>query len=129
MSEGDLAVDAGLSLSELREAWRCRWGEPPRLRSRDLMARAYAYRLQAVRGEDLSAARRRQLAELAERFQADRKYTPSPARQLKPGSALSREWGGVRHEVAVTADGFEYAGEAFRSLSKIAERITGYFAR
>jgi hypothetical protein len=89
------------------------------------MARAFAYQLQAGRGEDLLAVRCRQLNELADRFQADRRYTPIPAQALKPGSALIREWSGVRHEVAVTEAGFEYAGATFRSLSKVAERITG----
>lgn len=125
MSGESLRAIEGLTLPELRAAWHSRWGEPPKFRSRDLMARAFAYQLQAGRGEDLLAVRRRQLNELADRFQADRRYTPIPAQTLKPGSALIREWSGLRHEVAVTETGFEYAGETFRSLSKIAERITG----
>ena len=31
----------------------------------------------------------------------------------------------LRHEVAVTADGFSYQGGAFRSLSQVAGHITG----
>ncbi len=42
-----------------------------------------------------------------------------------PGSSLIREWHGTRHEVAVVDDGFLYQGERFRSLSKVAQRITG----
>jgi hypothetical protein len=38
---------------------------------------------------------------------------------------LIREWQGVRHEVAVTAEGFTYLGEPYRSLSQVAHRITG----
>ena len=44
---------------------------------------------------------------------------------LKPGSSLIREWGGQRHEVAVTHDGFAYQGEAYASLSQVAGKITG----
>ena len=125
MSGDEFKTIERLTLPELRAAWQSRWGEPPQFRSRDLIARAFAYKVQANRGEDLLAVRRRQLNELADRFQADRRYTPIPAQSLKPGSALIREWNGVRHEVAVTEAGFEYAGETFRSLSKVAERITG----
>jgi hypothetical protein len=38
---------------------------------------------------------------------------------------LVREWRGRAHTVVVTEDGFEYAGKAFPSLTKIAHAITG----
>ena len=44
---------------------------------------------------------------------------------LKPGSSLVREWGGARHEVAVTEEGFSYQGRVFGSLSQVAGHITG----
>jgi hypothetical protein len=125
MSVVDLTAVASLTLPGLREAWKRRWGEAPKFRSRDLMSRAMAYRLQVEASAPLPAARRRQLAELAMRFQNDRRFTPAPVLQLKPGSAIVREWGGVRHEVVATDTGFAYAGEAFSSLSKVARRITG----
>jgi hypothetical protein len=114
-----------LSLSELRRAWPADWGPAPSFRSRDLLHRAFAYRLQTQSGGQLTAARRRQLAELADRFHGDRRFTPVAGVQFKPGSALIREWRGVRHEVVVTDTGFTYAGETFTSLSKIARHITG----
>ena len=36
-----------------------------------------------------------------------------------------REWKGKVHEVLTTANGFEYGGETYKSLSPIACRITG----
>lgn len=114
-----------LNLEELRAEWQRRWGEPPKFRSRDLMARAMAYRIQAEVSGDLAAPLRRRVAALAERFAADRTYSPVPSPELKPGTAVIREWRGVRHEVAVTAEGYVYQGETYRSLSKIAGRITG----
>lgn len=116
---------ARLELTALRAAWREKWGEPPCFRSRDLMARAMAYRLQAEAFGDLAAPLGRRLREYAEKFAADRRFTPTPGLNLKPGCSLVREWGGARHEVAVTADGFTYLGETFRSLSQVAQRITG----
>ena len=43
----------------------------------------------------------------------------------KIGTSLAREWRGRSHVVLVREDGFEYEGQPYRSLSVIAERITG----
>jgi len=114
-----------LELPALRAAWQARWGEVPRYRSRDMLARAMAYRIQAEGFGDLPGPPRRKAAEYAVQFRADRKFTPAPALALKPGSSLIREWRGARHEVAVTADGFAYLGKPYRSLSQVAFAITG----
>ena len=116
---------AALPLPALRAAWRARWGEVPQYRSRDLFARAMAYKLQAEAFGGLPAAVRRRVADYAGKFAADRTFTPTPGPVLKPGSSLIREWKGVRHEVAVTADGFEHLGQRYRSLSQVAFVITG----
>jgi DUF2924 family protein len=41
------------------------------------------------------------------------------------GATLVRQWRGRGHTVLVREDGFEYEGQHYRSLSVIAERITG----
>ncbi|MBL4557784.1 MAG: DUF2924 domain-containing protein [Rhodobacteraceae bacterium] len=41
------------------------------------------------------------------------------------GTRLLREWQGVEQIVTVTADGFEWQGRPYRSLSAIARAITG----
>jgi site-specific DNA recombinase len=41
------------------------------------------------------------------------------------GTRLIREWQGVEHVVTVTADGFEWQGRPYKSLSAIARAITG----
>ena len=48
-----------------------------------------------------------------------------PGSALKPGIRLVREWGGHMHTVIVREDGFDYDGEHYASLTKIATRITG----
>jgi hypothetical protein len=116
---------AELPLPALRAEWARRWGEPPSFRSRDLLARAMAHRLQVEAHGDVPAPLRRRMAEHAERFAADRAYSPEVGVVLKPGSSLIREWGGVRHEVAVTQTGFSYQGLTFKSLSRVAGHITG----
>lgn len=42
-----------------------------------------------------------------------------------PGTVLRREFKGVEHLVTVLADGFEYEGKPYRSLSAVATAITG----
>jgi hypothetical protein len=51
--------------------------------------------------------------------------TVVPAIRLKPGTKLVREWHGQVHTVDVLEDGFIYQGERYRSLTRIARRITG----
>jgi hypothetical protein len=48
-----------------------------------------------------------------------------PRRQLKPGTVLVRDYRGQRHTVTVAADGFEWQGMTYASLSAIARAITG----
>jgi hypothetical protein len=114
-----------LDLEALRTEWRRRWGAPPKLRSRELMAYAATYRLQADAVGDLPAATRRKLVELGRRFAEDRAYRPVAGPNLTPGCSLIREWGGARHEVKVVEDGFSYLGQRFSSLSAVAQHITG----
>ena len=44
---------------------------------------------------------------------------------IKAGTPLLRTWRGRTHTVLVQKDGFEYEGQRYRSLTVIAERITG----
>lgn len=55
---------------------------------------------------------------------------PQPTEPRDPrippiGTVVSRVFDGTRHEVTVCAEGFEYAGERYKTLSAIALRITG----
>ena len=43
-----------------------------------------------------------------------------------PGSTLTRVYKGKEHRLKVLADGFEYEGETYRSLTAAAKRATGY---
>src|SRR6202043_314470 len=49
----------------------------------------------------------------------------NPGGMLKTGATLVRQWRGHTHTVLVHEDGFEYEGTGYRSLTVIAERITG----
>ena len=48
-----------------------------------------------------------------------------PPIALRAGTRLVREWRGVTHTVLVQAQGFEWNGRCYRSLTIIAQKITG----
>ncbi len=114
-----------LDLEGLRREWRRHYHrEPPRL-SRDLFVLGLGYRLQELAQGGLSKATRRKLQTMAKALGTTGRVGPTPGLSLKPGARLVREWGGRTHTVTVTEDGFEYAGENYSSLTKIARKITG----
>ena len=113
------------SLDELRCEWRRLYrSEPPRI-SRDLLIRGVGYRRQEIQQGGLGKSTRRKLKTLAKMFRTEGQVAPDPGLSLKPGARLVREWHGRTHTVTVTEDGFEYGGTTYRSLTKIAKKITG----
>jgi hypothetical protein len=73
----------------------------------------------------LSKAIQRKLAVLSKELRLKGGVVVTPDLSLRPGARLVREWRGRTHPVIVTENGFEYAGEVFPSLTKIAHAITG----
>ena len=123
--EGEIAGLVDRSTQELRRAWRKlhRTGPPLGL-SRDLIIRGLADKLQQRAHGGPSRALRRRLQTLAGEFEKGaRSFDPGIV--LKTGATLVRQWRGHTHTVLVREDGFEYEGQRYRSLTVIAERITG----
>ena len=123
--EPEIAGLVDRSTQDLRVAWRqlYRAGPPPGL-SRDLIIRALAHELQEQIEGSASPALRRRLQSLAGQFEK-RAASFDPGMGLKAGTTLVRQWRGRTHAVLVREDGFEYDGQCYRSLTVIAERITG----
>src|SRR6201981_466915 len=113
------------STQDLRVAWHelHRTG-PPQGLSRDLLIRALAHRLQEQTCGGTSRAQRRRLQRLAREFEKGSESS-DPGIVLRTGTTLVRQWRGHAHTVLVREDGFEYEGQHYRSLTVIAERITG----
>jgi hypothetical protein len=113
------------STHELRLAWRQlhRTGPPLGL-SRDLLTRALANQLQERTGGEASRVLRRRLQTLTGALEKGN-ASFDPGIVLKTGTTLVRQWRGHAHTVLIREDGFEYEGERYRSLTVIAERITG----
>ena len=122
--EAEIAGLLDRSTQELRLAW-CEFHRagPPLGLSRDLMIRALAYELQQRAHGGASAALRRRLQSLA--GASAKGALADPGILLKAGTTLVRQWRGRTHTVLVHKDGFEHDGQRYRSLTIIAERITG----
>lgn len=50
---------------------------------------------------------------------------PKANETILPGTSLVRIWNDQRYEVTVQAEGYEFDGRTFRSLSAVAREITG----
>ena len=115
------------STPNLKTQWRELFGsEPPPFNRRYLESRL-AYRIQELAYGGLKPETIRRLERLGEELDGgDRKKSRIRA-DLMPIAVtrLIREWQDVEHVVTVTADGFEWQGRPYKSLSAIARAITG----
>ena len=127
-----------LKTKALQARYRELFGEESRSSNRAHLFRRIAWRLQAKAEGDLSERARQRALELADdqhlRLRAPRSFwrsletRPESARdpRLPPaGTVLKRAYGERTIEVTVLATGFEYQGKQYRSLSLIAQRVTG----
>lgn len=106
---------------ELRREWRRLHGmQPPKSLSRDLLLRGITYKIQERAFGGLSKSVIRKLSEAPSNVV--RQTTPV---RVKVGTRLVREWNGQTHTVLVHADGVEWRGKLYRSLSVVARKITG----
>ncbi|MBO8431127.1 DUF2924 domain-containing protein [Spirochaetes bacterium] len=52
-------------------------------------------------------------------------FTPSTPFEIKNGTKLIREFKGIKYEVTKLDSGYEFSGKIYKSLSSIANEITG----
>ena len=121
-----------LDLDFLRKRWRSLMGRPaPNHLSRGLLIRILAYRHQVNELGDLDRSSlnvlRQASGETVDAGSAElqSRQTGASAIILKPGTLLTREYGGVIHQVMVMEAGYSWNGTPFRSLSEVALSITG----
>ena len=130
MTDGVLQRVAALKTTptpQLKQQWRDLFGkEPPPFNRRYLESRL-AYRLQELHFGGLKPETLRRLLELGEQLDGGRVDVRKRRVDDRPitGTRLIREWQGIEHIVTVLADGFDYQGRPFKSLSAVARAITG----
>jgi hypothetical protein len=145
----ELAAMEKMAAKALRTKYEDLFGEPSRSGNRQWLLRRCAWRLQSqVEGtlSDRAFQRAKALArdadirlippdelpalpsaEPPDHRQPARKYikTHHDPRLPMPGANLCRVYKGQEHKVHVTANGFEYDGKRYHSLSAVAHAITG----
>ena len=140
----ELARMQKMTVPELRERYAQVFGESTRAGNKVWLVKRIAWRLQSQAEGDLSERARKRAAELANdadlRMNPPRQRTPAadatertitvpskitPNKEMLPGTVLQRDYKGQPVRVTVLAEGFEYAGEQYRSLTAIAKVVTG----
>jgi hypothetical protein len=141
----ELAALNRMSVDALRARYAEVFGEPTNGRHKQWLVKRIIWRLQSLAEGDITERARRRAAELANDADIRRKAPTSPPaapdaatrtrtcrlptnsdrRVPIPGSVITRAYKGETLEVKVLADGFEYEGETYKSLSAVAKRITG----
>jgi DUF2924 family protein len=112
---------------ELKTQWRELFEtEPPAFNRRYLESRL-AYRIQELAYGGLKPETIKRLEILGEQLDGGNITLRRIRADLKPiaGTRLIREWQGIEQTVTVLADGYEWQGRPYRSLSAVARAITG----
>jgi hypothetical protein len=117
-----------LPTPDLKQQWRDLFAnEPPPFNRRYLESRI-AYRIQELAYGGLKPETIRRLERLGEELDGGNHSKRSLRLDRDhpiTGTRLLREWQGVEQIVTVTANGFEWQGRPYKSLSAIARAITG----
>lgn len=133
-----------MTVNQLAERFEELFGEQCQSRHKRYLIRRIAWRLQADAEGGLTERARQRAEELANDAEIrvtpprekKRKSDATPPATIKmdagrdtrlppPGNWIERDYKGRTIRVLVVADGFEYEGERYRSLSAIAKAVTG----
>lgn len=140
----EIAAMEEMPVAQLRNRYAEVFGETTNGRNKQWLLKKIIWRLQSMAEGDLSERARARAMEIASDADIRRRPPKAPApkpdvpqsppipvagspdnRVPIPGSTITREYKGRLLEVLVLDEGFEYAGERFKSLSGVAKRITG----
>ncbi len=112
---------------DLKVQWRELFASEPPPFNRQYLVTRLAHRIQELAYGGLKPETVRRLEKLGEDLDGGNPIKRRIRTDIKPitGTRLLREWQGVEHVVTVTADGFEWQGRPYQSLSSIARAITG----
>ncbi len=117
------------SLTELRRLWQQVFHTPAPQYPKKALVNPLAYRLQELAYGGISERHARQLHALSKALSKGDTLTPDTKKARTPtlavGTCLIREYRGISHHVLVTDTGFDYQGKPYRSLSAVAQKITG----
>jgi hypothetical protein len=134
------------TVTQLKDKYREAFGEDTHSNHKEFLFRRIAWRLQARAEGDLSERARHRALEIADdadlRVRAPLDYVPGQSGDIQraqvrslagnrdsrlpqAGTLLTRQFQGRSLIVKVLAEGFEYEGEFYRSLTAIACKVAG----
>ena len=127
MLERQLGSLEDMNVAELKTRFQELYGFECGATNAKSLRNRIAYKLQEINLGGLSVEDRNLLEKLADDDPvANLNFKTARPRPPAKGARLRREWKGKTYEVTVCNDGcFEYNGEIYRSLSSVAEAITG----
>ncbi len=130
MTDSVLASIAALStmpIPALKERWRELFQTEPPAFNRGYLENRLTFRIQELAYGGVSPTTNTRLDAIA----TDEKYVDRETARKRiperpvPGTRIVREWQGAEHAVTVLESGYEYLGRPFKSLSAVANAITG----
>jgi len=141
--QSEVAALRQMTPAQLRDKYMAVFGEPTRTGNKDFLYKRLAWRLQSLAEGSLSDRARQRAAELARdadiRMTMPKATSPSPGATTRvlaanvahddrlpmPGTVLTRQYRGRLVQVTVLPKGFDYEGQVYRSLSAVAQAVTG----
>ena len=122
-----IAALKAMPTTKLKEQWTALFNTPPPPFNRRFLESRLAYRIQELAYGGLKPETVRRLEQLGEQLDGGNIAVRRVRGSDIPiaGTRLIREYQGVEHTVTVMADGYEWQGRPYKSLSAIARAITG----
>ncbi len=122
-----LAALKTMPMLALKQQWRDLFDREPPGYNRAFLEIRLAYRVQELAYGGLKPETIARLESLGENFDGRNIVTRRTRMDDRPlaGTQLIREWQGVEQCVTVLAEGYEWQGRRFKSLSSVARAITG----
>jgi hypothetical protein len=109
-------------MDELTKLWNAFYDHEPMSFSKSYLISKIAYRIQELAFGGLSVETRKRMDQMSANINGSvvkKKYKPLV------GSKIIKEYRDKTYEIVVVDGGFSFEGEVFRSLSAIANKITG----
>lgn len=117
-----------LTMSEIWSLWDRYYPIRPKFPNRKYLEARIGYQIQVAAFGGLPKSTQKRLEAIGSELSVfkSRSHMPKATIELIPGTRLTKDWGGKRHEVLVNGvNEFLYLGTTYKSLSAVANRITG----